>query len=247
MGATSATAIIVGALDLIGALQPGQVPGGDDIQDSYRRLQNMIGTLAIQPETIPVIGREVFPLVAFKGGPSNPYTIGPNGDFNTSRPNQLDGAGLLLNATVPNPVEIPRALITDDGWEAIQIKDLQNSLFTGVYYNATYPLGTINLWPIPNTTLNSLVLYRQEQLGQFLSLTAVYSVPNGFDEMLEYNLAIRLAGPYNKPLPPYVQQMAAETLGLVKRANYRLTDLPVDIALTRGNRRYGYNINTGNM
>lgn len=206
----------------------------------------MTGTLAIQPQTIPVIGREVFPLVAFKGGPSTPYTIGgTGGDFNTSRPNELEGAGLLMPGS-PNPVEIPRAVITDDGWEAIQIKDLQSSLFTGVYYNAAFPLGTINLWPVPNTTLNSLVLYRKEQLGQFTSLTAVYNVPNGYDEMLEYNLAVRLAGPYRMPLPPYVQQMATETLGQVKRANYRITDVAVDPALAR-QRRYGYNINTGNL
>lgn len=247
MGATSAQAIIMGALDLIRGDGGNAVPSGSDMADSYRRLQNMMGTLAIQPQTIPAVAREVFPLVAFKGGPSSPYTIGPGGDFNTSRPNSLEGAGLLMPGS-PNPVEIPRALITDDGWEAIQIKDLQNALFTGVYYNATFALGmgTINLWPVPNTTLNSLVLYRQEQLGTFISLTATYYVPNGYDEMLEYNLAVRLAGPYRMPLPPYVQQMAAETLAQVKRANYKITDVPIDPALAL-QRRYGYNINTGNL
>lgn len=243
MSATSAQAIIQGAFDLIGVTQAGSVPSGNDIQDSYRRLQNMVGSLAIQSETIPTVGREVFTLSANLGS----YTIGPGGNFNTSRPNSLSGAGLLMPGS-PNPVEIPRALLTDDGWEAIQIKDLSNSLFTAVYYNATFQggLGTINLWPIPNTGANSLVIYRDEQLGQFQSLTAVYWMPNGYDEMFEYNLAVRLAGPYRMPLPPYVQQMAVESLGLVKRANYKITDVPVDPALAI-RRRYGYNINTGNL
>lgn len=246
MGATSGITICTGALQIIGVLQEGQTPSGNTLSSTYRRLQNMMGSLAIQPKTIPVIAREVFPLVAFKGGPTNPYSIGPGGDFDTSRPNDLEGAGLLLNAGLTNEEEIPRALYTDDGWEAIQIKTQQNGLFTGVYYSQTFPLGTINLWPIPNTTINSLVLYRADQLGTFASPTAIYYVPNGYDDMLEYQLAMRLAGIYRRQLTPEQLELARESLALVKRANYRITDVPIDPALTMS-RRYGYNIQTSNL
>jgi hypothetical protein len=257
MGVTSAQTIINGAFDLIGVLQAGGTLDGNSLADGYRRLQNFTGTLAIQSKTIPTIGREVFPLIAGRGGPNDagvvgggPYTIGPNGNFNTSRPNALEGAGLLLAvAGNPLPLEIPRALITDDWWEGIAFKDLPNALFTGVYYNPTFSvggLGTIYLYPVPNTNANSLVLYRREQLGKFTSLTASYTVPDGYDEMLEYNLAVRLAGPYRRQLPPYVQQMAVDSLALVKRANYRISDLPVDPALTNS-RKGGYDIYKGNF
>jgi hypothetical protein len=217
----------------------------------------MMGSLAIQPASIPVTAREVFPLIAGRGGPNDanvigggPYSIGVGGDFNTSRPNSIDGVGLLLNAGLPNQVEIPRAVYTEDGWEAVPIKDLPNQLFTGLYYSATFTvnnLGTIYLWPVPNVSNTQLVIYRNQQLGTFPSLTATYIVPDGYDEMLEYNLAVRLAGPYKRQLPPYVLQMAAESLANVKRANMKLSDLPVDPGLTAGSRRYGYNILSGNL
>lgn len=246
MPATSATAIITGALDILGVVQAGQAAGGNDLVDGFRRLKNMLGQLRIQSLTAPDVGREVFPLVANKGGPSNPYTIGPGGDFDTTRPNSLTGVGLLLNASVPQPVEIPRTLYTDDAWESVQVKDLPSGLFTGLYYSLTYPLGTINLWPIPTTSLNSLVLYRLDQLGAFSTLTATYNIPDGGEEMLEYQLVLRLAAPYQRKVPDGVPELAADALATFKRQNYKSNDFATDPALTNS-RRGGYNIDTGNL
>lgn len=241
-----ATTIISGAFDLIGVLQAGETASGNDLADGYRRLQMMMGQLGIQSLTAPTVGREVFPLVAGKGGPSNPYTIGPTGDLATSRPNGLTGAGLLLGGNIPTAtVEIPRSLYTDDAYEAIQIKELQNALFTGVFFNATSPNATISLWPVPNTTLNQIVIYRLDQMGPFQSLTATYVLPPGGDEMLEYNLAVRLCIPYKRPVTPDLRQMAMESLANFKRQNYKFNDLPNDYQM--GNNHLGlYNIDTGN-
>ena len=81
-------------------------------------------------------------------------------------------------------------------------------------------------------------------MGPFASLTASYDLPPGYDEMLEYQLARRLAGPYQRQFSPENAQMAIETLANVKRANYKLSDLPFDPAMTQ-DRRGGYNIVTG--
>lgn len=241
----TAVSLITRSLKTVGVLSAGDTPGGYMITDSFLDLNEMMGSLAIQPQTIGVIAREVYALVAGQGGPSNPYTIGPGGNFDTSRPADLYGAGILLGGTVP-AIEVPRAVYTDDGYEAVAIKDLQSSIFTGVYYNQTFAsgLGQINLWPVPNTTLNSLVLYRSQQLGTFTSLSATYYVPNGYAEMLRYQLAIRLAIVFQKPISPDVQQMAVMTLANVKRSNNKINDLAIDPALTRS-QRTGYNILTG--
>lgn len=146
-------------------------------------------------------------------------------------------------------VEIPRTVITDDGYQAIQIKSLTNALFTNVYYNPTFPYGTIFLWPCPNTDENQLVLYLQNAFGGFADLSTSYDYPDlpGYAEALEYNLAVRLATPYSRPLSsiPDVVRLAQESLGMIKRANNRLVDLPSDATLLTWNRRGGYNINTG--
>lgn len=147
-----------------------------------------------------------------------------------------------------NPVEIPRAMMTDDAYQAVQLKNLTNSQFTNVYYNPTQPYGAIWLWPIPNTDQNQLVLYLQSQFGGFADVNVDYTYPAvpGYEEALVYNLGKRLLVPFTVKEPSIiaeVRDMAKESLALVKRQNYKLSDLPTDPALTM-NRHGGYNINT---
>ncbi len=152
-------------------------------------------------------------------------------------------------ALTDQPVEIPRTVITDDGYQAIQIKSLSNAQFTNVYYNPTFPFGTVFLWPKPNTDENQLVLYLQSAFAGFADLTTDYAFPDlpGYTEAIEYNLSIRLAAPYGRKSDEYpdVVALARETLGLIKRANTELVDVPTDAQLLTRNRRGGYNINTG--
>lgn len=152
------------------------------------------------------------------------------------------------SATGASPaVEIPRALYTDDAYQALAVKNLVSQLFTGVYYNPTQPLGQVFLWPTPNTDQNQLVLYLPTQFAGFVDLTTDYTYPGtaGYAEALEYNLALRLAAPYGRQVPPDVLLLATSAFATIKRANYKLSDLPIDAAFTR-DRRGGYNIFVGN-
>lgn len=147
------------------------------------------------------------------------------------------------------PLEMPRPVITDSGYQSIQIKSLSNAQFTTVYYNPTFPFGTVFLWPLPNTAQNQLVLYLETAFSGFADLSTHYDWPDlpGYTDALEYNLAVRSAAPFTRRLSEYpdVVAIATETLGLIKRANNRLTDLPTDATVLTPNRRGGYNINTG--
>lgn len=242
---SSAVGIITGAFELIGVLEAGQTIGGELLSDGWRRLQNMMGVLGIQTLTAPTVSREVFDLVAGKGGPSNPYTIGPTGDLVTSRPNGLEGAGLLLGGNTPQATtEIQRGLYTDDAYESIQIKEMQNALFTGVLFTASAGNAQIQLWPVPNTTLHKLVIYRLDQIGPFATLTGTVTLPPGYDEMLEGQLAKRLQAPYRRKLDPDTLDEIRETLAICKRQNYKDNDFAIDPALTNS-RAGGYNIDTG--
>lgn len=149
-------------------------------------------------------------------------------------------------------VEVPRAIMTDDAWQMLQIKQLTGAQFTNVYYTPTYAadLGTIHLWPIPNTSENSLVLYQRQPLTSFANLTTQYYLPDGCAEALEYQLAKRLLGVYptlDEGTKGYVLEMAGETMATFKRGSVKLSDLTTDPALTPQDRSGGYNIQTGNM
>tara|TARA_R110000868_G_scaffold410509_1_gene698915 strand:- start:587 stop:1342 length:756 start_codon:yes stop_codon:yes gene_type:complete len=243
---TTALALIETAFQHLGVYQPGETVSSADAATAFTMLNGMMESLGLQTLTIPVQSREVFSLVAGQGGPSNPYTIGPGGDFNTTRPQWISGCGLVLGGNpAASTVEIPRSVYTNDMYQLIQIKDLPNAYYTGLYYNPTYAggLGSIYLWPVPNTSVNQLTLYRLAQLANFSSLSASYDLPPGYLLMIPYNLALMMGTMWPAGVTPMLQQMAVTTLATVKRANTIMVDLPSD-APTR-NRAGFYNINTG--
>jgi hypothetical protein len=306
-------------LGAIGVYAPGESIDAADVSDALRRLNNLVSAWRTQSLTSVCVERYLFNLIADQ----QQYSIGLGAEFNVARPQQINGAGLILDGlsstqsvtitrsgttatvtlashgvsvgqqvliagctdpaynqtrvvlTVPtsgtftyqvfgspatpaagsptmqtfedNYVEIPRPVITDDGFQAIQIKSMANAQFTNVYYNPTQPYGTIWLWPSPDTAVNALALYLQTQFLGFDDLTTDYTFADlpGYAEALEYSLAVRLAAPFGRRLSDYpeVVEMARTSLGLVKRQNYKVSDLPTDPALTT-NVRGGYNIDT---
>lgn len=146
------------------------------------------------------------------------------------------------------PVEIPRPVITDSSFQAIQLKNMPNAQFTTVYYNPTStPFGMISLWPRINTAVNQLVLYLQNVFGGFTDLTTQYDWPDnpGYAEAIQYQLDLRLLIAYPRATPRVdIHEMARETFGLIKRANNKLNDVHTDATLLTQSPRYGYNINT---
>jgi len=247
---TTANTIAKGALELLGVIDPEDTPSPAMLAGAFRRLNLMIGQWSLQNLTIPVVAREVFPIVSGKGSTTNPYTVGPGGDLNTTRPKSLEGVGLILAPVASaSAVEIVRAQLTDDMYQFLAIKDLPNALFTNAYYNATYAggLGSLYLWPVPNSTVNSLAIYRLQQLAPFTSPTAAYDFPEGADEAVEYNLAKRLLDVYSVDAQrkQNVLDMAKSTLMIYKRSNTELVDIPCDPMFTPNSLQGGYNINTG--
>lgn len=231
---TAARAIITDAYTMIGVLGEGnQTASAFQFQQGLNLLNQVIGQWALMPLTIPVTAREVFPLVAGRGGPSDPYTIGPGGDFDTARPTFLSNVGLLVTNVVM-PFEIPRAIYTNDGYASIVQKELTSNYFTGLYYNATFTdgLGTVFLWPVPANDNTSLVLYRPQQLAGFANLDAGYVFPPGALPALTAELAkwlqFRIAGSITEDL----KKLAGDFLAVYQRGNTVMTDLGMDPGLT---------------
>lgn len=244
---TTALGVITAAFQELNCFLPSESIPSADANSALGYLNRMMSSWRQQSLTIPSVAREVFTLTANKGGPSNPYTIGTGGDLNTQKPpsqSNITGAGLNLNSSSP-VVEIPRAVLTDDAWANVRVKELTSTLFTSVYYNPTFStgLGTVNLWPVPTTSDNSLVLYLQKALIDFADLsTTTYTFPDGYEDALVYNLARRIAKPFGAPLEGDLLDKAVSSLRVIKRSNLKLCDLANDFA---GDRQARYNIVSG--
>ena len=235
---------IANAFSILNVYQQGAPIGNAQAQQGLLFLNNMLSSWA-QSMDAPVVVREVFDLV--EGQES--YTWGPGGDFTTSRPpnqHSITGASLILNNALPldQRVEVPLAVYTDDSFRNVRIKYLPNLQVTGIYYQPTSPVGRLDVWPVPNTTLYTLCVYRELQFGPFqdLALTTYY-FPDGYDEAILYNLTKRLAGPHGRTMTDSDLEIARESLATIQRANNRLTDVSNDLIF--GRRNGWYNINTG--
>jgi hypothetical protein len=245
MALLKAEDLINGAYDLIGVKSAGEDVGPELMVDGLRRLNMMIRAWMAQKLTIPVNDRFTLPLTASQGS----YTVGTGGNWNIARPTWVTGAAIELRqgGAVPPFTEIPIAVLTDDMYQNLQIKGLLSTLDTYCYYNRTYPLATMIVWPVPTEAANKFILYALTPLAAFPDLTTVISVPDeGYEEGLEYNLAVRLAAPNGRALPDDVGKMAGLSMGNLKTVNQRPSDLVADPMYTQGhNRRGWYNIQTG--
>lgn len=228
---------------------PGEALPPADGAFALRKINDMLSAWSQRSAFIPVISRNQFPLVANQGGPYNPYTIGPAGNFvfTPRPPNQrsIQSASLILTVSSPT-VRIPLGIYTDEAYDANAIPDLANTQPTGLYYSPTYvnDLGAISLWPVPDNSINKLELFIQQPVAQFSNLSTTYYVPDGWPEALKYNLARRLQTPYGKQLSQEWKQLAVASEGVIKRANLKMSDLMNDVNWT-GNRATVYNVLTG--
>jgi len=219
--------LIRSSLRLLGSLAEGEQLSGQGGQDALATLNQMVDAWGTEKLTIPFVARDVYDVVADQ----QTYTIGrDSADLDADRPPMgLEGAGLLLNASTP-AVEISRHVMTDDEYQALTIKDLSSTLFTDVYYNATYPNGTIFLWPNPNTAVNSLVLYTSRPVAQFANLTNQYILPNAYVAALRFNLAIDLApewAPKGSGIDPVIVQQARNYKTNLKVSNFKPDEMSV--------------------
>lgn len=308
----NANEVIAASLRDLGVLAASATPHGWQSVQALKALNLLITMLRTQEFSVPFISRQVFPITALQ----NTYTIGPGGDLDTERPQQIDGCGLLLtpdtgsfaitgasvsnrtftvagdqtgsfpsgsdflvsgstgndgnytiisavfgsatvisvSEAVPSAVvdgtittltdanattEIPIGVITDNAYQAIRVKGMQNTQFTQCYYNPTYQggLGLIWLWPKPTVSYNALVLYLDDYVATFPDLVTNVWFPPGYFDIFEYGLGKRLCLPYGKVGSPEAQEIAqnyATALNLVKRQNVKRNDMPNEAAAITG-------------
>jgi hypothetical protein len=248
MPTVTATTIVQGAYDILGVTSAGETMSSAMGTFGRTFLNDMLSEWAQRRLFIPVIAREQFEMEADKGGPDDPYTIGDDGDFDTQKPaNQgsIVAANLVLMASSPE-VRVPLGIYTDQAYAANQIPGMTSGQPTALYYNPTYAdnLGSIYLWPVPDTDENELELFLEKALVQFADLTTEYDVPDGVPRALKFNLADTLAQPMGRELSPSGRRIAMSSLGTFKRSNTKLSDLQND-ALWGASSRTIYNINTG--
>lgn len=248
---TTAGDLIKLSLKVIGAIGQGQTPRQEQINDALLILNMMIGQWNRKRWLIPHL---VESKLQATGALS--YSVGPGGDFNIPRPDQIEDCFIRLNnnlagifnsdfsddfqtiglangsdASVDYPIKIIRAR---EDYDRIPIKKMGAFPYYA-FYDSGYPLGKIYFWPVPSFLYEMHILVKGA-LQAFPDVTTVINLPPEYIEPLYYNLAGRLAPTYGLEPKPVVVALAAAGLNTLRQANTQIPSLRLPGVLTRNTR-----------
>lgn len=235
MSTTTALDIINGALRLLQVKSPDVSLTAEEANDALDCLNLMIDSWANESLMLHHITSETFTLTAGL----NPHTIGTGGTFNTTRPTDIQA----ITVKVGN-VDLPVTLLDYDDYGVIKLKTLQNLYPQYAYYEPTYPLGSLWLYPVPSQA-SSITIYSEKPLTQFANLTSTFSLPPGYAKAMKFNLAVDIAPEYQTDAGQDVKGQAVLTKGLIKRKNKRITTTRADLALLQNTGLGRFNIFRG--
>lgn len=240
--------LITKALQELGVLAAGEVATAVEADDGLLALNRLLDAWAAERLQIYTVTRTTWTITP--NTDPNQYTVGTGGVVNVARPVFVsDGhVGFVDTSTSPS-TEYPLVMLTEAAFAGIPVKGLTSTYPTRFYYNPTYPLASLRLFPVPTSATLTGVLYAPQQVAQLAALTTAVSLPPGYERMLLKNLAIELAPSYERFVSPTLAKQAADAKAIVKRANKRLRDLSIDPGAVVQGRYfpygYGYDIRLG--
>jgi hypothetical protein len=225
------------ALKTAGVLAAGQTMAAEDANDA---LTIMFGMLAQWNQNRWMIYHLLDIKCQSTGATS--YTVGPGGQFNTTRPDSLESgyARLEQSASAPGAgvVDYPLSAIdTYEEYASIPLKYLQ-SFPAGYFYDPTLTLGTIYFYPIPNATFELHIIVK-DVLESFTGLSNIITLPPEYYEAIFWSMVGRLQVMYQLPVSPAVIGLAKAALNAVAIANHRVPSLRLPDGLSRVGTRTG--------
>jgi len=223
--AVVASDLIASSLRLIGAIAAGETPTAAEANDALQTLNEMLDAWALS--NLMVYRNENDAVTLVPGQQS--YTIGAGGDFNLARPVSIEQAYVNYQG-----VDFTlRPILTTDEWNRIALKSQQQPIPTHLYYVGAFPLGVVNLWPVPSQAL-TLTLSMNMQFAQLTSAAQSLSYPPGYQKLLRYALAVELAPEFGVAPSPIVMATLAEAMASVKQANRQQPVMRFDDAIAPG-------------
>lgn len=132
------------------------------------------------------------------------YTIGSGLEFNTTRPIEIISAFIRDS----NGTDYPILVTTQGQYDQIAVKTV-TGLPERILFNPRTSVAT--LYPVPDDAY-TLQWRAQKLITSFAAIEDVITLPEEYEELLEYNLSIRLAPKSNVDTPQEVAAIASSSL-----------------------------------
>lgn len=162
--------------------------------------------------------------VTFTPTGASSYTVGTGGNINITRPDRIDYA-FLRQANLDFPVIV---LTSFEDFQSIGLKTITSTYPEFLYYNPTYPLGTLFIYPQPSASSGIMHIGVSVRLPQFGVAATTINLPLQYDMAIRWSLAELLAIMMGRPQRLDISIVAAKARRLLKRANLKISDLKFD-------------------
>ena len=230
MGMITPGALIRLALRDAGVNGTGQAPSAEDSNDAFVHLQMMLAQW--QRKRWLIYHLVDVPLVS-TGAAS--YTIGLGGAFNVPRPDRIEAGFVRFLGGTTTP-DLPLTVVeAREDYNRIALKSV-GSVPSCLWYDASYPLGTVYFYPVAPAGVYELHLTVKETLTAFSNLSTPINLPEEYQEALLYNLAIRLRIAYQMQPDPMVMGLAKAALATIRASNTQipLLEMPAGLGASCG-------------
>lgn len=201
--------LIQSAARLTGALASGETLNANEASDCLLVLNDLLENWSNERLSVWGAANETFTLVPGQAT----YTIGPAGNFNTTRPVYITDAYCTFG-----DVDFHIDIIGQEQYNLINLKSMQQPIVEKLLYVNDFSLGRITLWPVPNTAI-PLVLSTSRVLTFPVTLATSLTGPPGFLKALRFCLAVELAPEFGMEPSAAVVQIAADAKRDYKSAN----------------------------
>jgi hypothetical protein len=203
--------IISAALRELYRIRTGQTASTTEMADGLNALNRLMAEWSTERLLVYAMSRFTSALTPAQQS----YTIGTGGAFNTARPIAIRSAVIV---TLSGGFVHPLDLVDQVGWNAMPGRSRQASIPLKCWYQSTYPLGTLWLWPTPNAAA-TIELYSWVQLAQFVALTDTFDLPPGYEKAIVTNLALALASQFATQPSPSLVDTAAKAKAAISGVN----------------------------
>ena len=198
----------------IGALDPNETPSAEDAAYCLAKLNLRVDEWAARKVYAYAMAFDLYTLAPFL----SPHTIGPSGYWQVpTRPTRLESCSLVLNNTNPS-TDIPMNVRDDQWWASNQVKGINSSTPTDVYYDPTQPNGSLYFWPVPNFGYQVRLEY-WIVVSQIPALTTPLQLPQGYGNALMLQLAFDICDAFGRQFGPAQAQNLRTAIKAVQGNN----------------------------
>jgi hypothetical protein len=229
--------LLIKSMKKIGVIASGETPPVTELQDALLDLQLMLRSWASKKIQVYATVSESKVLTANQGV----YTWAVGGNINSLRPYEIVSAFIRdSNNSDTTLTRLSKNMYNDIGTKS------RAGIPDYYWYNPTYPLGLLYLFPIPDTSYTLYIdsLKPFTELSNFNLISDTFSFPPDYEEAVIYNLCVRLAPEFGKSVPQETIAIAKSTYDALVNLNANNQVESVRLRLPVNNYST-YNINNG--